>query len=79
MLQKRFLRQIIFPGPIPLKESETIKENLLQYQSNNSLADIYLNDGDIPNKTRFIKRVRKYQLVRKAQLSKPKRVGKKIV
>jgi coiled-coil and C2 domain-containing protein 2A len=72
------MREVIFPGPIPLKESETIKENILRCESNNSIGDVNLNDVDFPNKTRFIKRVRAYQLLRKAQLLKPKHVGKKL-
>jgi coiled-coil and C2 domain-containing protein 2A len=71
-LQKRHLKEVIFPGPIPLRESEINEETSLPKVEASSTGR--LNDIDTPNKTRFLKRVRAYQVLRKAQLARPKHI-----
>lgn len=72
MLLKRYNREIIIPGPIPLRESEVKRGNKIRATSTTDVNEFIA--ADHPVKTRFLKRVRAYQILRKAQLSRPKHV-----
>ena len=79
LLQKRHKKEIIVPGPIPLREDEI---NLGLYVSTESINSVQEEQekeeletpNDIPTNTGFLKRIRTYQLIRKAQLERPKHV-----